>query len=252
MAAGANTMNGLADVSGIGARRSLWKLARHMISPSPGPIKEPTRPHVRQDACPVLAACLRIAPARSPDLAHRILHIGPLSPESGAADFLNCGIAWAEQNPGRVLDLCWIGDGDLLGVLRAQPLPPNLLQRFAGELSPLQVVSRFGQSGILAVPSLGLGCPPYLVEAMAAGLVMLGSLRNPAVRSLVVNQDSGWLFDPHSPPSMVVGLNAALCATPESLDMMRGNARARAIGFMDRTRPTGRTVTDLGLATRSG
>lgn len=136
-------------------------------------------------------------------------------------------IAYAGQNPSRRLELCWIGEGDLRGVLLAQPLPANLAQKFTGALAPDEIAGQFGRSGILVVPSLVRAWPPYLVKAMAAGLVVLGSSRNPAVRSLVVPRQTGWLFDPFSTTSMLDTLDAALAASPGQLDTMRAAARAR-------------------------
>lgn len=169
----------------------------------------------------------RLPTVREAPDAYRIAYAGQLSPSSGVADFLLCATLWADQNPSRRLELCWIGEGDLRGVLLAQPLPANLAQKFTGALAPDEMAGQFGRSGILVVPSLVRAWPPYLVEAMAAGLVVLGSSRNPAVRSLVVPRQTGWLFDPFSTTSMLDTLDAALAASPGQLDTMRAAARAR-------------------------
>jgi len=181
-----------------------------------------------------LSSYLRIPVSRCPEAASRILYTGNLSPASGAADFLNGAITWTEQHPDRAIELCWIGEGDMQGVLRAQPLPANLRQRFAGPLTPGQIAGRMAQSGLLALPYVGRGWPPYLLEAMASGMVVLGSERNPGVRRLVLHQHTGWLFDPRSPASLLIGLNAALGVGAEPLHAMREQARARALGFQSR------------------
>lgn len=222
---------------GLGAeRRSWWSAAREILRRSGA--GEGWRAEFPDGSPPVepgLTEYLSIPVTRPAEAAHRILHIGDLSPESGAADFLNCVILWAEQHPDRIVNLCWAGEGDLRGVLRAQPLPPTVHQRFTGALTQSQIAGRLAHNGLLAAPSLSRNSPPYLLEAMASGVIVLGSARNLTVRSLVTHQDSGWLFDPHSPHSMLVGLNAMLELEPRALDVMRERARARASAFHGRT-----------------
>ena len=174
------------------------------------------------------APCFGRLPATrpAPD-AHRIVYAGPLSPSSGVADFLLCAAMWAEWNPERQLELCWIGDGDLRGVLMAQPLPANLTQEFKGVLTAAETAEQFGRSGLLVIPGLAQGWPPCLTEAMAAGLAVLGSSRNPALRSLIVPWRTGWLFDPFSAAEMMDALDGALATTPGQLDVIRAAARTR-------------------------
>lgn len=123
------------------------------------------------------------APTRCGDDAFRILYAGPLTPISGAYDFQAVAAAWAESHPERRLDLCWVGEGDLKGVLAAQPLPPNLTQSFE------------------ATPS--------------------GSSPTVSVRGLVRAGETGWPFDPARPGALRDALEAALSAPPEALDRTR-------------------------------
>ena len=182
----------------------------------------------------LLAPFIRGPAVRPARTAHRIVHIADLTPSSGAADFLNACIGWAERHPERPLDLCWVGSGDLRGVLQAQPLPTNLVQVFAGPLDPQGIADKLAESGLLAVPTLSRQMPPFLLEGMAAGLAVLGSVRNPMVRRLVLPLETGWLFDPLSPSSVLNGLETALATPPGSLDLMRHWARARALGCRNR------------------
>ncbi len=163
--------------------------------------------------------------SRSEPDAHRIAYCGALTPEAGILDFLLCAVSWAEQNPTRTVDIWWIGDGDLRGVLEAQPTPKNLTQRFLAGASTSEIVSIFAQCGILIVPSLSdeQDCP--IAEAMAAGLVIIGNRRNSAVQKLVHDGETGWLFDPYSPPDLLRVLDLALRTPPHLLDHMRSAAR---------------------------
>ena len=159
--------------------------------------------------------------------AHRLVYAGDLSPQSGAADLLIAVAAWAEQHPGRPVEIWWIGEGDLAGVLSAQPLPSTVVQRFLGRLDPPEAASAFGQCGLLVVPSSADDTPSRVPEAFAAGLPVLGSRRNRRVRQFVREDVNGWLFDPLQPADMVQALCRALDSSPEQLDEMREAARAR-------------------------
>ena len=171
-------------------------------------------------------------PARQAPAAHRLVHAGDLSPQSGAADLLTCVAACAEQQPGRPIEVWWAGEGDLAGVLAAQPLPRNVSQRFLGRLDAAGLAGAFGQCGLLVIPSCADdgscadGGQPLVACAMAAGLPVLGSRRSRAVRQLVREGVTGWLFDPVRPADMVQALNRALDTPPGQLDAMRGSARA--------------------------
>ena len=156
----------------------------------------------------------------------RLIFAGNLSPQSGAADLLICLAAWAEQNPSRQLEIWWAGEGDLAGVLDAQPLPPNVAQRFLGRLEPAALAAAFGQCGILVVPSLIDDRKAPVAEALAAGLLVLGSRLDRKVRQLVRDDVNGWTFDALQPADMARGLGRALDAPTARLEQMRDHAQA--------------------------
>ena len=157
--------------------------------------------------------------------AHRLIHAGDLSPSSGAADLLTCVAACAEQQPDRRTEVWWAGEGDLAGVLAAQPLPRNASQRFLGRLNTAGMVDAFGQCGLLVIPSLADDGRALIAHGMAAGLPVLGSSRSRAVRQFVREGVTGWLFDPLHPGDMARALNRALDTPAGQLDGMRDNAR---------------------------
>ena len=163
---------------------------------------------------------------RGPD-AHRILYVGELSPNSGAAEFLSGAIAWADRNPDVTVELLWLGRGDLTGILQAQLLPANLTQVF--EDLPLgdNLEASFAQCGLLVVPNLSAQHSPYVTAAMAAGLPILASKRCSHLRGLIEPGKTGWLFDPLSHDQTDAALTAVLRADAASLDDMRAAAMAR-------------------------
>lgn len=179
--------------------------------------------------------------ARSGAEAYRLVYVGDLSPRSGAADFLICLAAWAERNPDRLAEIWWIGEGDLAGVLEAQPLPDNVSQRFLGRLDLRGMAATFAQCGLLAVPSLGNERASPILEALAAGLPVLGSRRNCKVRQFVQEDVTGWTFDPLRPEDVAQALDRAFSGSAADLDRMRDRGRSlvrpmTTQGFVERLR----------------
>ena len=158
--------------------------------------------------------------------ASRIAYMGDLSPRNGVVDFQTCAIAWAEQFPDRQVEIRWFGRGDLEGVLRAQPIPSNVLQSFFNRPHRDELVNVLSHSDVLVVPGLTDVASPYVAEVMLAGLPVLGSIYVAQVRKLVVHGESGWLFDPLRVGEMFTTLHAALTASPEQLNAMRRSAIA--------------------------
>jgi glycosyltransferase involved in cell wall biosynthesis len=183
---------------------------------------------------------------RSEPDAHRIVHIGELTPRAGVAEFLSCAVAWAHSHPDMPIDITWLGEGDLLGVLRAQPVPANLTQTFARIPPSDRLAVHLGRCGLLAAPGLADSRLGWVAEAMAAGLPVLGSVRDPRVRALVAQGQSGWLFDPLRDSEMSAALTAAMSATAGRLDEMREAARAR-VSLLP-AEPPGETVEGLAAA----
>ena len=168
-------------------------------------------------------ACSR---TRSPAEAHRLVFAGDLSPQSGAADLLIAVATWAEQHPSREIDLWWVGEGDLAGVLDAQPLPHGVTQKFLGRLEPQAMAATFAQCGLLVVPSLVDDRRAPVLEALAAGLPVLGSRVDRKVRRLIRDEVNGWLFNPLQPEDMAQALSRALDSPLGTLEQMRDHAQA--------------------------
>jgi glycosyltransferase involved in cell wall biosynthesis len=163
---------------------------------------------------------------RSAPDAHRLLYIDELCPEGGGLDFLAAAIAWAEAHPGDMINITWLGAGDLRGVFQAQPMPANLNQCFGSLPGSNDLANILRQCGILIVPSLSDRWSRWMMDAMASGLPVLGSVRSSQVRSLVVPNESGWLFDPLR-GEIFAALTRARATPTDDLDSMRIAARNR-------------------------
>ena len=157
--------------------------------------------------------------------AHRLVFAGDLSPGSGTADFLTVLAAWAAENPSQPVEIWWAGEGDLAGVLGAQPLPATVSQRFFGALDATELAAVFGQCGLLVVPSFAQNTYAPVVEALAAGLLVVGNRHHPSVRQRLREDVNGWLFDDMEPDGMLKALSRAFSSPAEQLDHMRQTAR---------------------------
>jgi glycosyltransferase involved in cell wall biosynthesis len=186
---------------------------------------------------------------RSVPNAHRLLYIDELCPEGGGLDFLSAAIAWAEAHSGDTINITWLGTGDLLGVFQAQPMPANLNQCFGSLPGSDDLANILRQCGILIVPSLSDRWSPWMMDAMASGLPVLGSVRSSQVRSLVVPNESGWLFDPLR-GEIFAALTKARATATDDLHSMRIAARNRVKAAY--TRPAAAHVDRILTTMRTG
>jgi glycosyltransferase involved in cell wall biosynthesis len=216
-------------IAGFGTVRAIWQLIRRRRRASDGtsPRALGTPRVVTSWDSAAHRVFINCQLSRTDPDAHRIAYVGELVPGGGGAEFLSSAIAWAETHPDVQVEIVWLGEGDLLGVLQAQPAPANLSQTFARIPSSNGLATVLQQCGLLVIPSLTDLRHCWITQAMAAGLPVLGSVRDTRVRALVVQNESGWLFDPRRAKQMSAALNAALRATPARLDEMRAAARSR-------------------------
>lgn len=168
--------------------------------------------------------------ARGHGDAYRIIHVGDLEPEAGVAELLPCVVAWANRNPDRHVEILWSGEGCLRGVLEAQPLPANVVQRFPGAVPREELASMFLECDLLAVPALSDAWTDSVSEAMAAQLPVLGSSRSRTVMELVTHGVTGWVFDPFEVGAMASAVDLAINALPQELEHMRTRAAGRFRG----------------------
>lgn len=125
---------------------------------------------------PALPAFMNCSLTRTDLHSHRMVYVGNLAPCGGGAEFLSTLIAWADANREVSVEIMWLGEGDLLGILQAQPVPSNLNQTFARSPSSDGFVTLLAKCGILVMPSLSDLRSCLISEAMAAGLPVLGRL----------------------------------------------------------------------------
>jgi glycosyltransferase involved in cell wall biosynthesis len=157
----------------------------------------------------------------------RLLCVGTLTVRKGVLPFARCMIDWARRHPRRRLELWWLGDGPLRAELEALDWPETLRPVFCGNLAYDDVPPVYAECDALVFPTLSDEWGLVVNEAMAVGLPVLGSIYSQAVEELVVDDVTGWQFDPHEPASVSAGLDRLLGAPPAVLTAMREAARRR-------------------------
>ncbi len=204
---------------------------------------------------------LRQPPGRAGQAARRLVVCGGLAPDGDGLSILASAAAWAERDASRHLELCWVGSGDLRGVLAAQSLPDNLVQCFSGAQDPAGTAAEFLQSGVLvagAASHTDLACRgEMLAQAMASGLVVLFDRDCPVAGRLVRHGVSGIGYQASRPGSLLAALGEVLDASVSTLDQLRDAARMRVLpmspqGFEDRLGRAMESVTRRAAAGRPG
>jgi glycosyltransferase involved in cell wall biosynthesis len=156
----------------------------------------------------------RTCPAAS---SGTVLYVGRLSPEKGVEQLVE---AWRQLGDGP-LELVIVGDGPLQERLERRPAPRL---RFAGRLPAEEVRRQMLAARALVLPSLWYeGQPMVVLEALAAGLPVLGSHIG-GMPELLAPLGPEWLVPPREVSSWVTALRAL--AHPPRIEMASTRARA--------------------------
>ena len=116
------------------------------------------------------------------------------------------------------MDFSIAGDGPLHAALATFSAPPNLSTKLLGHVPYDRLPEVYAQSGLLAFPTLADEWGMVVVEAMASGLPVLGSVYSQAVDELVVDGETGWTFRPDHPSEVKAAIHRALSESNEQLD----------------------------------
>jgi glycosyltransferase involved in cell wall biosynthesis len=172
-------------------------------------------------------------PTRPADCAHRFLHVGQLIERKGIVEFLRAMARYAESSPSRRLEVCFAGTGPLRSAIQSMSCPANLHIHLRGHANYSELRDIYMRSGILAFPTLSDEWGLVVLEAMLAGLPVLGSIHAQAVEELIQDGVNGWTFDPVDTTGMDRAIKRALATPTEVLDAMR----ARAMAAVDHITP---------------
>ena len=136
-----------------------------------------------------------------------LLCVGTLTTGSAAADLLDCAVSLAEAAPWQRIILGWVGDGDLRGLLAAQPLPETLSQQFIGDLSADELQDAFVKADVVCFVE---PCREAIDTVRATGVPIIASTGNDDARDLLRVGHTGWLFDDRRPRTMLNAIAQAL------------------------------------------
>jgi len=170
-----------------------------------------------------------LPPDRPEPTARRLLFSGRLLAIKAVLELQAACAHWAAEHPDRTLEMVWLGDGDLRPRLEAAQVPPNFKQVFHGSKPYEELPSIYETAGALILPSLLDEWGLVVNEAMASGLVVLGSIYSQAVTELVRHGETGWLLDPLRPETIEHALDLLFAMPVETLNEMRAAARRRAL-----------------------
>jgi glycosyltransferase involved in cell wall biosynthesis len=162
-------------------------------------------------------------------MSHRLLFSGQLVERKGIAPFLQVIRRWAELNTGSELEFYLVGDGPARASLQATVLPDNVKLLFIGPVQYNQLPPIYASAGIFVLPTLADTWAVVVNEALASGLPVLGSIYSQAVEEMVEDGKNGWTFCPDDTQQMYAALSRALALSPQQLNVMRSEARARAL-----------------------
>jgi glycosyltransferase involved in cell wall biosynthesis len=178
-----------------------------------------------------VAPFVALPESRGELVRHRLLYSGQLIERKGLIPFLSHLANWATSHPRQHLDFSIAGDGPIHGALANYPAPRNLSIKLLGHVPYERLPEVYAQSGLLVFPTLADEWAMVVVEAMASGLPVLGSMYSQAVEELVVDGKTGWTFRPDQPNSVNAAIHRALSASSEELDRFGLAARERVKGM---------------------
>ena len=169
---------------------------------------------------------LSVPAVRSEPSRRRLLYSGRLVERKYLQPFCSALIEWCEKHVNTQVEFWIAGDGPLDKALAATQRPRNLEMRFLGHVDYARLPEVYAQSGILVFPTLADEWGMVVVEALAAGLPVLGSEYSQAVAELVHDGKNGWIFRPDDPADLHAKLNRALSTSTNDLNSMAETARA--------------------------
>ena len=165
--------------------------------------------------------------ARSHPARHRLLYVGRLIELKGLHPFLKMVAEWTTSHPSREVEFWIAGDGPLRSAVATFAAPSNLKIRLLGHVTYDRLPEIYRQCGILAFPSLADEWGMVVVEAMASGMPVLGSIHSQAVEELISDGETGWTFNPNQTPQVREAIAQALATPIGTLNEMGALARER-------------------------
>jgi glycosyltransferase involved in cell wall biosynthesis len=160
--------------------------------------------------------------------APRLAWVGRVCEEKGVPILIEAAAELARE--GRKFELVLLGDGPLLGTVRAAIAAQGLGERVRalGWASSEAVRAELLASRVLVQPSFAEGLPVVIMEALALGRPVI-STQIAGIPELVDNSHTGWLVPAGSVPALTRALREALDAEPAELERLGREGRRRVL-----------------------
>lgn len=165
---------------------------------------------------------------RGPCLRRKLLYVGRLIKPKGLLPLLEVCARWCAEHPSRILEILFVGDGELQSALRSFRAPANLDIQLEHSAPYAEMPAIYQRGGILVLPTLSDTWGLVVNEAMAAGLPVLGSFYSQAVDELVTDGENGWKFRSDDPEDTYRALCRAMDCSDDELAAMGARARERS------------------------
>lgn len=157
----------------------------------------------------------------------RMLYSGRLIELKGLVPFVEHLKEELKNRPGRKVEIWFVGDGPLRQKLEALEVPSNLSLKVLGNLPYPELPKIYKDCDLLILPTLSDEWGLVVVEAMAAGLPVLGSLYSQAVEELVKTGETGWIHSPSDGDATRLAIGAALDQSSEDRKAMGQRSREK-------------------------
>lgn len=136
------------------------------------------------------------------DFAARLIYVGRLTPQKNLP-----GLIQALEGTGVALDL--VGVGEQEAELKALAEKLGVEARFLGQVPNTKLAELMGQYTYFVLPSFHEGLPKVLIEAMATGLICIGTNVS-GTNDLIKDSESGYLAAGTSPEEIRTAIQRAL------------------------------------------
>lgn len=162
---------------------------------------------------------------RDADTAHRLLYVGQFIERKGIVPFFDVLRQWCQDNPDTQRELWIAGDGPMRAQLERYQWPDNIDVRFLGNIAYDDLPQLYAQVGLMAFPTLADEWGLVTVEALAAGVPVLGSLYAQSVEEMILDNQNGWTFYPDRSDTTYRAIDTAMKTSVETLNQLRQRGR---------------------------
>ncbi|MGB7181487.1 MAG: glycosyltransferase family 4 protein [Burkholderiaceae bacterium] len=176
---------------------------------------------------------------RDDSTSNRLLYVGQFIERKGIVPFFDVLKQWCIDHPEQQQELWIAGDGPMREQLTSYQWPDNIAVKFLGNVPYNDLPNLYANVGLMAFPTLADEWGLVTVEALAAGVPVIGSMYAQSVEEMVVDGVNGWTFFPDRPDTTYDAISKALSASTTDLNTMRRVGRDCAV------RITPESVTDM-------